>query len=170
MRPLTSDELYAQALALADANEPTYCYCKRISYGEMIACDNPECPVEWFHFGCINLTPENRPKGKREGARCVCGQGGVGAVPGLRGRGPKAREKGRGVCVGRVAWMRCRGCAQELCLRGCAEKTAAATPIMASCPAHHRQVVLQGVQESFQGIVAARGTAVLCCNIGSLVL
>lgn len=25
-----------------DPNEPTYCYCNRVSYGEMIACDNPE--------------------------------------------------------------------------------------------------------------------------------
>ena len=25
-----------------DPNEPTYCYCGQVSYGEMIACDNPE--------------------------------------------------------------------------------------------------------------------------------
>jgi len=31
-----------------DPNEPTYCYCGQVSYGEMIACDNAEvralCP------------------------------------------------------------------------------------------------------------------------------
>jgi Inhibitor of growth proteins N-terminal histone-binding len=60
----TSEELYQAALAVADATEPTYCYCNRISFGEMIACDNVECPIEWFHFECVGLTPENRPKGK----------------------------------------------------------------------------------------------------------
>ena len=25
-----------------DANEPTYCICQQVSYGEMIACDNEE--------------------------------------------------------------------------------------------------------------------------------
>lgn len=60
----TSEELYQAALAVADATEPTYCYCNRISFGEMIACEHPECPIEWFHFECVGLTPENRPKGK----------------------------------------------------------------------------------------------------------
>lgn len=63
-QPATSEELYQAALAVADPTEPTYCYCKRISFGEMIACEHPECPIEWFHFECVGLTPENRPKGK----------------------------------------------------------------------------------------------------------
>jgi len=45
-----------------DPNEPTYCVCHQVSYGEMIGCDNLECPVEWFHFGCVGLTA--KPKGK----------------------------------------------------------------------------------------------------------
>eukprot|EP01102_Stenamoeba_stenopodia_P005921 TRINITY_DN1662_c0_g1_i1.p1 TRINITY_DN1662_c0_g1~~TRINITY_DN1662_c0_g1_i1.p1 ORF type:complete len:215 (-),score=36.79 TRINITY_DN1662_c0_g1_i1:51-695(-) len=45
-----------------DPNEPTYCICKRVSFGEMVGCDNPECKVEWFHFECVGLT--NPPKGK----------------------------------------------------------------------------------------------------------
>lgn len=57
------EKLYQEALAVADANEPKYCFCNRISFGEMIACDNMECPIEWFHFSCVGLTPENRPKG-----------------------------------------------------------------------------------------------------------
>lgn len=28
-----------------DPNEPTYCYCGQVSYGEMIACDNPEVSI-----------------------------------------------------------------------------------------------------------------------------
>jgi len=45
-----------------DPNEPTYCLCQLVSYGEMIGCDNNDCPIEWFHFGCMGLT--TKPKGK----------------------------------------------------------------------------------------------------------
>lgn len=24
-----------------------YCFCQKLSYGEMIACDNPDCPYQW---------------------------------------------------------------------------------------------------------------------------
>ncbi|EFN57412.1 hypothetical protein CHLNCDRAFT_142851 [Chlorella variabilis] len=63
-RKLTPEEQYQQALAMADPSEPKYCHCQRISFGEMIACENPDCPYEWFHFDCVGLTEENRPKGK----------------------------------------------------------------------------------------------------------
>ena len=46
-----------------DPNEPTYCYCNRVSFGEMIGCDNPDCAIEWFHYECVGIGPENRPKG-----------------------------------------------------------------------------------------------------------
>ncbi|GMJ01844.1 INHIBITOR OF GROWTH 1, ARABIDOPSIS THALIANA INHIBITOR OF GROWTH 1 [Hibiscus trionum] len=45
-----------------DPNEPTYCLCNQVSYGEMVACDNPDCKIEWFHFGCVDL--KEQPKGK----------------------------------------------------------------------------------------------------------
>ncbi|XP_053315454.1 inhibitor of growth protein 2 [Spea bombifrons] len=45
-----------------DPNEPTYCLCNQVSYGEMIGCDNDECAIEWFHFSCVGLT--YKPKGK----------------------------------------------------------------------------------------------------------
>ena len=44
-----------------DPNEPTYCLCHQVSYGEMIGCDNGDCPVEWFHFACVGLS--SKPKG-----------------------------------------------------------------------------------------------------------
>uniref|UniRef100_A0A0D3FP24 Inhibitor of growth protein N-terminal histone-binding domain-containing protein n=1 Tax=Oryza barthii TaxID=65489 RepID=A0A0D3FP24_9ORYZ len=48
-----------------DPNEPTYCICHQISYGDMIACDNDNCEGgEWFHYTCVGLTPETRFKGK----------------------------------------------------------------------------------------------------------
>jgi hypothetical protein len=52
-----------------DPNEPTYCVCHQVSYGEMIGCDNPECPIEWFHFGCVGLSA--KPKGKWYCAKCT---------------------------------------------------------------------------------------------------
>eukprot|EP00252_Welwitschia_mirabilis_P026338 TRINITY_DN8626_c0_g1_i1.p1 TRINITY_DN8626_c0_g1~~TRINITY_DN8626_c0_g1_i1.p1 ORF type:complete len:231 (-),score=55.07 TRINITY_DN8626_c0_g1_i1:745-1437(-) len=52
-----------------DPNEPTYCFCNQVSYGEMIACDNPECKIEWFHFGCVGI--KERPKGKWYCPNCI---------------------------------------------------------------------------------------------------
>ncbi|XP_055934405.1 inhibitor of growth protein 4-like [Argiope bruennichi] len=51
-----------------DPNEPTYCFCHQVSYGEMIGCDNPDCPIEWFHFACVGLT--SKPKGKWYCSNC----------------------------------------------------------------------------------------------------
>lgn len=47
-----------------DADEPTYCYCNNISYGEMVACDNDACAKEWFHLECAGL--DKAPVGKGE--------------------------------------------------------------------------------------------------------
>lgn len=43
-----------------DPNEPVYCTCKQIAFGDMIACDNDDCPIEWFHYKCVNLS--KKPK------------------------------------------------------------------------------------------------------------
>ncbi|KAH9283853.1 Inhibitor of growth protein 4 [Echinococcus granulosus] len=51
-----------------DPNEPTYCICQQVSYGEMVACDNRDCPIEWFHFGCVGLT--TKPRGQWFCPRC----------------------------------------------------------------------------------------------------
>lgn len=49
----------------SDPNEPTYCICHEVSFGDMIACDNENCEGgEWFHYACVGLTPETRFKGK----------------------------------------------------------------------------------------------------------
>ncbi|KAI9104552.1 inhibitor of growth protein 4-like protein [Phlyctochytrium arcticum] len=45
-----------------DPNEPTYCICHQVSFGDMIECDNEDCPIEWFHYSCVGLTAP--PKGK----------------------------------------------------------------------------------------------------------
>ncbi|KZS99319.1 hypothetical protein SISNIDRAFT_546111 [Sistotremastrum niveocremeum HHB9708] len=43
-------------------HEPRYCFCQRVSFGEMVACDYPKCEKEWFHYECVGLT--EAPKGK----------------------------------------------------------------------------------------------------------
>lgn len=47
-----------------DADEPTYCYCNGVSYGEMVACDADGCVKEWFHLECVGL--KVAPKGNSE--------------------------------------------------------------------------------------------------------
>lgn len=53
--------------AEVDENEPLYCYCNGVSYGEMVACDADDCPREWFHLECVGL--KIAPKGNGELAR-----------------------------------------------------------------------------------------------------
>lgn len=43
-------------------DEPVYCLCAQVSFGDMICCDNDLCSIEWFHFPCVDLT--TKPKGK----------------------------------------------------------------------------------------------------------
>lgn len=35
-----------------------YCICHNVSYGDMVACDNDNCPYEWFHWSCVGLKSE----------------------------------------------------------------------------------------------------------------
>lgn len=43
-----------------EGNEDTkvYCTCRCVSHGDMVACDNDNCPYEWFHWKCVGLTRE----------------------------------------------------------------------------------------------------------------
>lgn len=65
-----------------DPNEPKYCICNGVSSGDMIACDNKECPIEWFHYSCLGITkapegqwfclhcrPPNKKNNKRKNPR-----------------------------------------------------------------------------------------------------
>ena len=52
-------------------DQSLYCYCRKRSYGEvralynnntrfisflkMVACDNPDCPFQWFHINCLQI-------------------------------------------------------------------------------------------------------------------
>ncbi|KAI0822658.1 hypothetical protein BC628DRAFT_655997 [Trametes gibbosa] len=65
-----------------DPNEPRYCFCNQVSFGDMIACDSRDCTREWFHIGCVGLT--RIPKGNWYCRECAT----------LRKR-PKSRKKAR---------------------------------------------------------------------------
>uniref|UniRef100_A0A1B0DFI6 Inhibitor of growth protein 3 n=1 Tax=Phlebotomus papatasi TaxID=29031 RepID=A0A1B0DFI6_PHLPP len=52
-----------------DPNEPRYCICNQVSYGDMVACDNEDCPFEWFHYPCVGITQS--PKGKWYCPQCT---------------------------------------------------------------------------------------------------
>jgi len=39
-------------------DDTKYCYCQKVSYGDMVACDNAECKGQWFHWNCAGLTTE----------------------------------------------------------------------------------------------------------------
>ena len=56
------DLVEAKKGAVRDPAEPVYCYCQRVSFGEMVACDNPDCLIEWFHYECVGL--DQPPHGK----------------------------------------------------------------------------------------------------------
>lgn len=48
----------------SDSNQvPVYCYCKQPEdVDDMIACDNENCKIVWFHIGCLKI--KRVPKGK----------------------------------------------------------------------------------------------------------
>ena len=67
----------------ADANddegeedETLYCYCQKVSFGDMVGCDNEDCEYQWFHWGCVQLKSE--PEG--EWLCPTCRKGDVGAI------------------------------------------------------------------------------------------
>jgi inhibitor of growth protein 3 len=39
-------------------DDKKYCICQSVSYGDMVACDNANCPYEWFHWTCVGLKSE----------------------------------------------------------------------------------------------------------------
>ena len=56
-------EVAEEEEAVAD-DEPRYCYCNGVSYGEMVACDAEGCTKEWFHLECVGLRVAPKGNGK----------------------------------------------------------------------------------------------------------
>ncbi|KAK2187789.1 hypothetical protein NP493_154g03011 [Ridgeia piscesae] len=66
---LVTEEVSGAPTWQYDPNEPRYCVCNDVSYGDMVGCDNEDCPIEWFHYGCVGLN--QAPKGKWYCPQCT---------------------------------------------------------------------------------------------------
>ncbi len=55
--------------------EPRYCYCNDVSFGEMVGCDGRQCLKEWFHLSCVGLAKAPAKNGKLPSALLLdCGK------------------------------------------------------------------------------------------------
>lgn len=59
--PSTRDAPASAADSSIDPSEPVYCTCRQVAFGDMIACDNLDCAIEWFHCQCVGLARSSRP-------------------------------------------------------------------------------------------------------------
>lgn len=50
-----SAEIDADTSIVQEGEDKVYCVCRQVSFGNMVACDNDECPYEWFHWDCVGL-------------------------------------------------------------------------------------------------------------------
>ncbi|KIK63792.1 hypothetical protein GYMLUDRAFT_40869 [Collybiopsis luxurians FD-317 M1] len=48
-------QTHSLKITLPAMDNRLYCYCRKPSAGEMVACDNEECVNQWFHLSCIGL-------------------------------------------------------------------------------------------------------------------
>ena len=46
------------------SNNRKWCYCNEDESGDMIACDNDQCVIQWFHLTCLRISKEHIPTGK----------------------------------------------------------------------------------------------------------
>ena len=44
------------AVSSSSSSSGSFCICGRGFLGDMIACENAHCSIEWFHFECVGLT------------------------------------------------------------------------------------------------------------------
>lgn len=45
-----------------DTDLELFYLCNQPEYGKMIACDNEDCDIVWFHYPCVNV--KRKPRGK----------------------------------------------------------------------------------------------------------
>jgi inhibitor of growth protein 3 len=41
-----------------ESDDTKYCFCQRVSFGDMVACDNDNCQYQWFHWECVGIKEE----------------------------------------------------------------------------------------------------------------
>lgn len=44
---------------IEDCNQ--YCFCNKPSNDDMIACDNENCKIKWYHYACVGVDPNKLP-------------------------------------------------------------------------------------------------------------
>ena len=59
----------AENTSMPETSDSYYCYCRGPDEGEMIGCDNSQCPIQWFHFECLEIT--TAPFGKWYCPDCI---------------------------------------------------------------------------------------------------
>merc|ERR1739848_121111 len=57
----------------SSADRQTWCFCNQRASGQVIACDNLDCDIEWFHFVCVGLAI--KPLGRWFCPRCKMKRG-----------------------------------------------------------------------------------------------
>ena len=55
-----------------NTSQNIWCFCRSEESGEMIACENEQCQIIWFHTTCLRL--KNIPKGKWFCPECTKGR------------------------------------------------------------------------------------------------
>ena len=53
-----------------DDSDIIYCTCQTPGTTEMIACDNFQCDIAWFHYCCVGLTSDTMPEDSWFCERC----------------------------------------------------------------------------------------------------
>jgi len=61
--PDDDDDAVLDEGELEEVDDPdkVYCICGTVSWGEMLGCDDEDCPKQWYHLACLGLT--EAPKG-----------------------------------------------------------------------------------------------------------
>jgi hypothetical protein len=55
LSPAAAIDPSSSSSAQEEPPDESYCICGEGYVGQMIACDQPDCPVQWFHFKCVGL-------------------------------------------------------------------------------------------------------------------
>ena len=65
--PSSSSSVLQESVIPTDSHHSvvtSWCYCKQDEdFDYMIACDNQNCPIEWYHLSCVHLSLDNIPDG-----------------------------------------------------------------------------------------------------------
>ena len=64
----TQEDKETSAAAAEESDDQVWCVCRKEEYGRMILCENSNCKIGWFHFGCVGLS--RKPPGMWYCAEC----------------------------------------------------------------------------------------------------